>query len=62
MLAVSCTGLEQNATHCCEGISLNAAIMRVTHFHELHSTTGKKFWLPELTDGVWWICPQRYIR
>jgi len=39
----------QNATQCCEGISPNAAKMRVTRFHELHSTTGKK--LAILTDG-----------
>jgi hypothetical protein len=49
MLAVSCTGLIENATQCCEGISPNAAKMRVTRFHELHSTTGKK--LATLTDG-----------
>jgi len=49
MLTVSCTGLTQNATQCSEGISPNAAILRVTRIHELHSTTGKK--LATLTDG-----------
>jgi hypothetical protein len=49
MLPVSCTGLMQNGTQCYERISPNAAILRVTRFHELHSTTGKK--LATLTDG-----------
>ena len=49
ILAVSCTGLTQNATQCCEGFSQNTAIMRVTRFHGLHSTTSEK--LATLTDG-----------
>ena len=48
-MAVRCTGLQQNNTQPYEGISPNAAIMRVTRFHELHSTTGKK--LATLTHG-----------